>query len=299
MKKLNIILTTLIIGFTLNNCDKEPDTRMPELKKGLALNMKIVEGDSYKIDIFDPMSFSGSFMIDAMFEGEDENLDHLDVILVRNNDVENKVVYQAGITSLPATVDVTVQMIIDALPQIDVLADFDTTDNFNFYADIYLKDGTYMPGIDTIPGFTAYSADLQVFPNNSIDFTFLFVCPLVMDDYIGTFDFHDVFYPSEDVPSSVIITEDPEVEYGIIIENLWPASCVAHPVKATIDPENLVMIIEQQIVTDEIWGAGYMMFPYMELELNTCDKSQIFLGVSFSFELWGGPYYNPISLVKN
>lgn len=299
MKKLNIILALLLTGFIFNNCNKEPDLRMPELKKGFAVNMKIAEGSSYKIDIFNPMAFSGSFVIDAMFEGEDENLDHLDIILVYNNDVANKVVYQAGISSLPATLEVTVQKLIDALPQIDVLTDFDTTDVFNFYADIYLKDGSYLPGIDTIQGYTAYSADLQVFPNNSIDFSFLFVCPLIMDDYIGTFDFHDVYYPSEDVPASVTITEDPDVENGIIILGLWPASCVPLPVKATLDPDNLVMIIEEQKVTDEIWGAGYMMFPYMELELNTCDKSQIFLGVSFSFELWGGPYYNPIALVKN
>lgn len=128
---------------------------------------------------------------------------------------------------------------------------------------------------------------------------FVLECPFDINNYIGTYDFHDVYYPSEDLASSVTITEDPDVENGILISGLWPLSCVSYPVKARFDLTNLTIVFEEeQRVTDEIWGAGYMIFPSMVFPLNSC-SSDLPLDISFSFEIWGGPYANPILLVPS
>ena len=297
----NIIKNIFVVALgslILFSCDKEPDLRKPETPIQCAAYVVASVNTSPYVDLNDPDAVVLEFTVNTMYE---DPFQSIDLVVVYAGDYANQYIVEGGITSVPHDVTVTMADLVALIPDLNSSADVVAGDAFNFFANVTLTDGTVLPAYSD-EGVVRYSASvinsLNIVFNSTFAINIPVPCAFDINNYIGTYDFHDVFYSSEDLASSVTITEDPDVENGIIVNGLWPLSCVAYPVKMRFDLTTLSIIIEEQIVTDAIWGAGYMMFPYMELPLNTC-SNDLYLDVDFSFEYWGGPYDNPIYLVKN
>ncbi|MFC2136707.1 hypothetical protein ACFLTE_00885 [Bacteroidota bacterium] len=299
MKNIIKYIFVLALGSViLLSCDKEPELRKPETPIQCAAYVDVSTTSSIYVDLNDPDAITLELTVNTMY---DDPYQSIDLVVIFAGDYENQYVVESGITSTPHTANVTMDDLVALIPDLTSSADIVAGDAFNFFANVTLPNGTVLPAYSD-EGVVRYSASvintLNLVYNSTFFVNIPVPCAFDINNYIGTYDFHDVFYPSEDVPSSVTITEDPAVENGIIIDGLWAASCVANPVTAQFDLTTLTIIIGAQTVTDAIWGAGYMTFPDMALPLNTC-SNDLALDVSFSFELWGGPYFNPILLVKN
>ncbi len=253
MKKLIYIIFVLIIGL-LTTCNKEPDLRMPDVQDATSAYLKATENSSISIDLYDLAGFTFEATVDILF---DDPFQKLAVVVVFDGDFASQYVLTDNITSVPQTVSYSIDDIVAAVDELDAATDIVAGDEFVFFVNTTLEDGSLLPGY-TDNGDIAFSSTLANaltgLKGATFDISIPVPCPFSIDDWPGTYDFFDVLYPSENTTCE--ITLDTEVENGLIVDGIWGLSVGAVPFKIVLHPADFSVSHEEQQIGQDMWGNG-------------------------------------------
>ncbi len=253
MKKLIYIIFALIIGL-LTTCNKEPDLRMPDVQDAVAAYLKLTDNSSLSVDLYNLAGFNLEATVDVLF---DDPFQKLAVVVVYNGDFAHQNVLTDNITSVPQTVSYSIDDIVAAVDGLNAATDIASGDEFVFFVNVTMPDGSLLPGY-TDEGDIAYSSTLANALNGlkgaTFDIDIPVPCPFSIDDWVGTYDFFDVLYPSENTTAE--ITLDAEVENGLIIDGIWGLSVGAVPFKIVLNPVDFSVSHEEQQIGEDMWGYG-------------------------------------------
>ncbi len=253
MKKLIYIIFALVIGI-LTTCDKEPDLRMPELQDAVAPYLKLTANSSISVDLYDLAGFNFEAVVDVMFN---DPFQKIQVVVVYNGDFANQNVLTDNITSVPQTVSYSIDDIVAVVAELNAATDIVAGDEFVFFANITLEDGSYLPGY-TDGGDIAFSSTLanglDALKDATFDISIPVPCPFSINDWVGTYNFFDVYYPSENTTAE--ITVDAEVTNGLIIDGIWGLSVGAVPFRIVMDPATFTVSHDEQLIGQDMWGYG-------------------------------------------
>jgi hypothetical protein len=237
MRKISLYITVIIGVLLLNNCKKDPDLRMPDMKKGVTPSLSW--SGSSTIDYNNQSAFEGSIEVDLYFKTDKPQ--SMDLIVVYNDDTENAAMLRSNITTFPTIVNFDLDTLLALLPQIDTL---NLKDKFNFYVNITLEDGTYIGALDTL--YTQSSPDVNNYPDNYVDLSLGFFCPLNIDDFTGAYDCDESGYGVY----SISFTLDPVVVNRIHNDNFWdwagPGQTLYYDLSG--DNDQIVTVPEQPFV---------------------------------------------------
>ncbi|CAL1521397.1 hypothetical protein [Chitinophaga sp. MM2321] len=198
-----IILTGLVVTFYA--CRKNDNPKLPEgITKGVL--PQLVQDDTREVLIQEMADFNSAFSMDLYFK-DGEKPKKMDLKVAMDGDYTNVKTLQADITTFPVKQEVTgVQ-----LAQLFGIAPEDVTTGqyFEIRPDITLPDGSVLPAfqqliIDGVPTNTEpYGSDGLNFPESNVTITYKKVCPLKLEEYLGTDniltvddkDFYEASYP--------------------------------------------------------------------------------------------------------
>lgn len=254
MKKVIYIIITLVIGIILNSCNKDPDLRQPELQDAVAPFLVMTENSDIYVDLNDVDGFTLELRVDILFE---DPFQKIAVVVVMNGDFENRYTLIDNITSVPQTVTITTADIVGVVEGLNASSEIVQGDEFVVFTVVTMPDGSAIPGY-TENGDIAYSSSmvntLAGLKNGAtFDINVPVPCPFDINDWVGTFDFADPNYPSEN--QAVQISLDPGVENGLIVEDLW-FYVPPVPFHIVMNPADFTVTWEEQIIGDDMWGYG-------------------------------------------
>jgi hypothetical protein len=230
MKNLNIFLIIVLVGvLCISGCKKDPDLRIPDLKKGIVPFLQLGAGTTSLIDYNNQQAFTGAIVVDVYWKTDLPK--SMDLVVAYNNNPYQVGVVQANITVFPTTVNFTFQNILDALGIIDTT--LVTSDKFDFYANVTYPDGTVQHGIDTL--YQPYSPDVQNYPGGCLTLRYGFFCPLNINDFVGPYNCDEAGYGVY----AVNFTLDTLQANTILNDNFWdwaaPGAIVYYVLSGDLD----------------------------------------------------------------
>jgi hypothetical protein len=257
MKNKFKILILLTLGvFLFSTCQKDPDLRIPDLKIGV---IPVITKDATKditIDALNLATFAGTVKVgDFLYKDKPKSMN---LMVTMNDDPDNKGVAKViDINSLPTTCDITIASLVDILPLLTNANQILPGDNFHFYADLVLEDGTAINGLDTL--YNAYSSGVANQPGSSTDVTYPVLCPFDLSKYCGTYSADDG-YPSD--LCDITVALDPDDPFGLIISNIWGppnSGGTTYPLKVSVSPTYPydMSISSSQKIRDWVWVPAY------------------------------------------
>ena len=231
----------IIMSVFATSCSENGNGNLPEIERVPIPVITLV--DNSDILIQDPATFKGKFTIDMLFK-DDTGPKQFDIVVTRNGDYKNLQIIQAGVTSFPTNIEVDATKLASLFGL--TLDDVVPGDYFEIGATVVTQSGLTIPAFSDLSN--QFSADIVNFPGSSLSIKYPVVCPLDLDDFVGTFtiDDPDVFegtYPVE-------ITREGEnvlVVTGFLGE---PDSFI----KLTINPKTTGVDVPHQVFTPELFG---------------------------------------------
>jgi hypothetical protein len=284
MKK--IVIASVFIVTAFNACRKSDNPKLPDLTQ-VPVVVFIQDATSDKfISPISPATFKSKFTIEPLFE-TDIKPANVDVVVMKNNNTNNVKVLKAGVTSLPAAIQITGQ---------ELITQFGTVtggDQFNFGVDITLANGQKVLAFPSTG--TSYASGIiteigNVKPNSSIELQYLMPCPYDPDMYQGQFvvvkdDWHDTnpgdiivltkidathfsfIYPTAVDPEPIIVTVDPATNTPSIAlqtigtEWVYDPDPPAPTAKTTPSANNLVNPCDQTVSFNMTWTEATGSYP--------------------------------------
>ncbi len=137
MKKNIYSLFAILVLFAVS-CRKSDNPRIPELERVPVPFIKADAAKSASIDVLNPSSFSQTFTFAPYFTS-DVPPKQMDLVAIKNGVPSSVKTIKAGLTTFPATVDVTGAQLVTLFGAI-VLGD-----NFTFGLDITTQSGAVFP----------------------------------------------------------------------------------------------------------------------------------------------------------
>jgi hypothetical protein len=158
MKKyrLNNIPVFIIGLLFLISCNKDQDSRMPEMKKGVTPYLQATENSDGFIDFNDPEGFNAEFIADVLFP---DPFQKLSIVVVRNSDYAHQYIVKDDITSVPQTINISANDLVSVIPELSSPSDIQQGDSYRFFVNTTLEDGSVLAGYSD-DGTIAYSAAL-------------------------------------------------------------------------------------------------------------------------------------------
>lgn len=164
MKRINKITSLILLAgiYILSSCESDRGALSPtvSIDKVPAISTKVNATGSQSIDVVNLANFKGKIDITSYFESQ-ELPEKVDVVVRKNASNASTKVFKAGITALPASLDITAS---------DLTALFGVApklgDNYDFSVNIYTKDGNMfeafpLTGLGTASG-----------PSNMINYSY-------------------------------------------------------------------------------------------------------------------------------
>ncbi|KAA2244675.1 hypothetical protein F0L74_01495 [Chitinophaga agrisoli] len=194
MNKIFSLMILCAAVLMVSSCRDKDNPAIPDLKRTVL--PQFVKDTSVDVLIQDPATFRGRFNVGLYF-ANDNKPQKMDIVVVMNGDKSKIKTLKANVSSFPATIDVTADQLAQLFGK--TAADIQTGDAFDIGADVTLTDGTFIPIFRT-DGTEPYGGDAQNFPGSSLSIQYKKVCPLDINDLLGTFtvddpDFWEASYP--------------------------------------------------------------------------------------------------------
>jgi len=285
MKRI-IIFSILFLALTvLNSCDKEGGN-IPELTQVTVVVLTPDASSDAFINPVNPATFKTKFVLELLF-ANDMKPQNVDVVVMKNNNPNAVKTIKAGITSLPATIEITGQDLITQFgpmsggDQFDISVDVTSANGQKVLAFPATGEG-YASGIDTEVG--------NVKPNSAISLQYLMPCPYDPDMYTGDFivvkdDWHDT------KPGDIIkLTKVDATHFSFI----YPTLVNPVPIIVSVDPAtNTPSIALQTVGTAWVYDADpppptAKTTPSVNNLVNPCDGS-VSLNITWTESTFSGP----------
>src|SRR5688572_10942011 len=285
MKRI-IIFSILFLALTvLNSCDKEGGN-IPELTQVTVVVLTPDASSDAFINPVNPSTFKTKFVVELLF-ANDMKPQNVDVVVMKNNNANAVKIIKAGLTSLPATIEITGQDLITQFgpmsggDQFDISVDVTSANGQKVLAFPATGEG-YASGIDTEVG--------NVKPNSAISLQYLMPCPYDPDMYTGDFivvkdDWHDT------KPGDIIkLTKVDATHFSFI----YPTLVNPVPIIVSVDPAtNTPSIALQTVGTAWVYDADpppptAKTTPSVNNLVNPCDGS-VSLNITWTESTFSGP----------
>lgn len=201
MKKFLSILIIAIVTIVVG-CRKDDNPRLPDGIKSAPIPL-LKKDPASTLLIQDPAAFTSKFSLQLYFPNGIKPK-KMDIVVARNGkytEADVKVL-KADVTTFPSDITVTGTQLAQLFGL--ALTDIVPGDKFELRANITLNDGTLLKGFpetvairnaagDTIKLVTLapYGTDASTFPGSNPTITYRAVCPLNLDDFVGTFTMED------------------------------------------------------------------------------------------------------------
>lgn len=184
MKRINKITSLILLAgiYILSSCESDRGALSPtvSIDKVPAISTKVNATGSQSIDVVNLANFKGKIDITSYFESQ-ELPEKVDVVVRKNASNASTKVFKAGVTALPASLEITAS---------DLTALFGVApklgDNYDFSVNIYTKDGNLfeafpLTGVGTASG-----------PVNMINYSYFArfgaICAYNADIFQGDFE---------------------------------------------------------------------------------------------------------------
>jgi len=251
-KYFSIIIFAVVIGFLFYGCEKDPDLRMPDLKKAVTPWLYLTETSDVLVDYYNPLDFQGEMVVDHYWESEAP--ESMDIIVTYNQDFKNTAVFKSDVTTFPSTFQFTVQELIDLLPNIDAVDELSYNDRFDFYADITMKDGTVLHGADTL--YAIGSSDISNYPGGSTSVFIGFKCTYDQANAVGSY--YSFSAPDQwNSKGNITITADPNDPTIVYVAGLAAIELLTEdkgPLVMHIDPETFEVTADRTVIASDFFG---------------------------------------------
>jgi hypothetical protein len=201
MKNKLIILLLGVLGvFLFTTCKKDPKLPIPKLEFGVVPLITKDKTKDQNVSVLNLAGFNGGVIVDLYYKDKPKSMD---LMVSMNNGVVNTGLVQAGITTFPTTVDITIPQLVDILPGLDSIKQLKLGDYFKFYVNINMPDGTVINGNDTL--YAAVNTSIKNLPGSSLNVTYSVAC--LLDPALTVGSYHAV---SSDfgVDGNITITAD-------------------------------------------------------------------------------------------
>jgi hypothetical protein len=223
MKKFLSIALIAIIAIVAG-CSKDENPRLPEGIVDLPLPLLVQDTAATSNTLIQEVAdFSSKFSV-QLYWPEGRKPKKFDIVVARNGeyDAEKIKVLKADVSTFPTEVSVTG-------PQLATLfgiqeSDIVPGDKFEIRANITLNNGTVLPGF--IPDgldsagkkfpIAPYGTDVSTFPGSNLTITYRVVCPLELDDFVGTFTLTDPDFWEDSYPVQVTREGDDLIITGFV-----------------------------------------------------------------------------------
>lgn len=185
-----IIATAVIAG-----CRKNDNPKLPDGIQSTPLPL-LVQDTGSTVLIQDVATFASKFSVQLYFK-DGAKPKKMDIVVARNKEYNNVKTLKTDVTAYPTDINVTG-------PQLAALFGIAETaivpgDQFEIRANITLDNGTVLNGFTTggiTPGgdivdIAPYGTDASTFPGSNLTITYRAVCPLNLDDFVGTYTLDD------------------------------------------------------------------------------------------------------------
>jgi len=211
-----------------------------------AITTSVDASGSQAIDLLNLSAFSGKFNVALYFAGAAAPT-KVDIVVRKNGSNANVKVYQAGVTTLPASYTVT-----SAILQTLFGAAVSLGDSYDFAPDIYIGDKKF-EAFPAIAG-SGSGAGPVAMPGFSDFARFSAICAYDPAIYVGDFkvvsDGFGDFSPGETVPITKI--DNTHISF------IDPYVTSPLPITVTVNPlNNQLSITKQKIGNAFVWALGY------------------------------------------
>ncbi|MBN2612802.1 MAG: hypothetical protein JXB00_14700, partial [Bacteroidales bacterium] len=261
-KIINILLSILLI-FAVSGCSKDENGNLPDDMKDAALAYLQLEATSDElVDLNNVDDFNLDYTVNTLFEPAFQKLT---LVVVYNSDYANQYVLVDNITAVPVTGTITMANLVNAIPALNTSADVAEGDNFHFFVNATLEDGTFLPqfmalGSDPTKATQLVSPNLALALNEikgvaQFDLKIPVPCAFNLSDYIGTLNCIEDWGGGETYEYTVDVAEDAEYtgdKIGIVITGIFDGAGIS-VTKMEINPKNLKLVMdEEQMVIEDI-----------------------------------------------
>ncbi|MEX0981149.1 MAG: hypothetical protein WD577_04520 [Bacteroidales bacterium] len=225
MKQIKYLLFILSLSLTMvfSGCESDPNGRMPDDIVDSNVGVIIVTESDPFINEANPDDYEVTMDVDLLFEGEFEKLD---VVVVMNGDYENMYLLET-ITSVPQTITLTTQDLLDAIPSLNAASEIVNGNEFNVFTNITLTDGTYIPGYTEDGESTnapSVSNIIGVLKGGSVNLNITVPCEFELAPFLGDKVVDEFWTPDLYTYGGVTVIEDPDYtgdDIGLIVQGLW------------------------------------------------------------------------------
>jgi hypothetical protein len=232
-------------------------------------------------------SFTSSFDAQLYFP-DDVKPKKYDVVVARNGDYSNVKVYQADLTTIPTTIQVTTQKLAQLFGM--TMAQLVPGTYFEVRASFTLEDGTVIPAFN--PTGNTYGTDLNNLPGSNLSLKYQVVCALDLNTFSGQFDLLDAkgFWEAD-----YVVTITPEGTDKLRLTGFLEDPAATFLIE--VDKVNRTVTVPKQI-----YGPGTYLFGYNNFavagkgEIDACNNAITFNGAYTVDEGSFGSY--PVKLVK-
>lgn len=246
MKRINKITSWIVLAgiYLVSSCTSDRGGISPTVSydKVPAISTKVNAGGSQSIDVVNLGNFKGKIDIAAYFA--DQPLpEKVDVVVRKNASNASTKVFKEGVTSLPASFEITAADLTALFGEAPKLGD-----NYDFSVNIYTKDGMFEGFPQTGVGMASGVANMVGF---SYFARFGAICAYDSQLYQGEFivvedGWGD--YPAGDV---IELTRISDTQFSFEF-----ADVTSVPVVVTVAANNTVSVAKQ-VYTTNGYGAGY------------------------------------------
>ncbi len=211
-KLIKAVMIALLVGFITTSCNQDSDLPYPieEVKEGVLVDISQKPNTDGFIDAIAPDTQPNLGVSLNLVPKGDGQWDKIDLVIIYQSSYDNtyrKFVYQENITSLPQTIDLDYDKILDGFE----LERENPGDNFHVVIDIYLPNGLVVFGWTPYTGFTNTDFASWQFEGRSYSRKVVYpaACPIDPDFWAGPAQSLDVGEGfAEDAMLSVLATDD-------------------------------------------------------------------------------------------
>jgi len=245
MKK-SILYTLLAVVF-LAGCTKHdgpvPDgvnlERIPEPQI-------VKNGGSAAIDVLDLAAFEGKFDV-SLFFPEDVPPSKMDIVVMKNSDKSTVKMFQADVTSFPASFTVTAAQLADLFGEPVELGD-----DYDFGADVYTQDGKKYQAFPATG--VAYGSSIAGQPGASTGVRYSAICAYDPSIYEGAFVVVEDEFADLAPGDVVVLTKIDDTHFSYV----YPSGINPTPIIVTVNPaDNSLSITKQKFGTAFTWQPAY------------------------------------------
>jgi hypothetical protein len=249
--KLKILLFGAVGVFLFTACQKDPKLNMPSLETGV---VPLVTKDATKdqnVSFLNLAGFNGSVVVNTYYKDLPKSMD---LMVTMNNDQLNSGVVKSGITTFPTTVNFNIASLVDILPGLDSIKQLQLGDNFKFYVNITMPDGSVINGNDTLYALT--NTSIKNLPGSSLTVTYNVACAL---DYALTVGSYHSYSPPSDWNSEgdITLTADPDDPNKILVRGIETIEGLIEdkgPLVMHINPVTYAVTADKSVIVSDFFG---------------------------------------------